>query len=294
MPIWSLRILWLSLPFTAAPAVRDATGDWSDATRVVAAVLLWIAWGVGLTSVLAPRPLAQTAARTLAPLFVVVAASSAVSASIPLVLLALVVTVACWVLVASPTFGLACAAGVAYGTELRYPLKVPPALLMAPIPFAVLLLGAGVAAGPLLLADGQPVVGGIALVVGLAVVVLVARSLHALSKRWAILVPAGLVVVDQMTLADPVLFTLEDTARLELAPREPPPEPEAVDVRLGAVVTSLAIDTWEPVPVARTLNGRRGARVVMTKRTLFAPVRPRALLVAAAGRHIPAILADAD
>jgi hypothetical protein len=291
MTIWFLRFTWITLPLTAAPAVADAVSDWSDAPRAVVAVLLWSAWSIGLVAVLAPRPLALTVIRTVAPLFVVVSALAALQASLGLVVLAVVVTLVNAALAASPPTALACAAGTAYGTELRHPLKVPPALLMGPLPLAVLLVGAGVAAGPLLLADESFIVGAIALPVGFVVAGLLARSLHTLSRRWAILVPAGLVIVDPMTLADPVLFTREDTKLLEIAARVPPPEPEAVDLRLGAVLTSVAIEARDPVPIARVLSNRRGARLVTTPRALFAPVRPRELLAHAAERRLPVIQA---
>ena len=265
MTIWFLRFTWITLPFTAAPAVTDAVAGWSDAPRIVVAVLLWGAWSIGLVAVLAPRPLALTVIRTVAPLFVVVSAVAALDASVGLAALALAASVANAALAASPRVALACAAGTAYGTELRYPLKVPPALLMGPAPLAVLLVGAGIAAGPLLLADESFVVGAVVLPVGFVVAALLARSLHTLSRRWAILVPAGLVIVDPMTLADPLLFTREDTKVLEIAPRVPPGEPEAVDLRLGAVLTSVAIDAHDPVPIARALSNRRGARLVNTR-----------------------------
>jgi hypothetical protein len=287
MTIWFLRFTWITLPFTAAPAAADAVTHWSDAPRIVASVLLWGAWSIGLVALLAPRPLALTAIRTVAPLFVVVSALVALSATFELAAIAIVATVASAVLAASPPIALACAAGSAYGTELRQPLKVPPALFMGPLPLAVLFVGAGIAAGPLLLADESFILGAIAVPVGFVVAGLLCRSLHTLSRRWAILVPAGLVIVDPMTLADPVLFTLEDTKVLELAPRVPPPEPDAVDLRLGAVLTSLAIEAHDPVPIARVLSNRRGARIVTTPRALFAPVRPHALLEHAVTRRLP-------
>ncbi len=222
MTIWLLRCTWFTLPFTAAPAVADALTDWSDTSRLVASVLLWGAWSIGVVALLAPRPLALTAIRTVAPLFVVVSALTALHVTLALAAMALAATIVTAALAAMPPIALACAAGSAYGTELRFPLKVPPALLMGPLPLAVLLVGIGIAAGPLLLADESFVAGAIALPVGFVVAGYLARSLNTLSRRWAILVPAGLVIVDPMTLADPLLFTLEDTAILELAPRVPP------------------------------------------------------------------------
>ena len=63
LPIWLLRVAWVTLPLTAGPAASAAMRDWSDATRVVAEVLLWLAWGTGLLATLAARPDTLTASR---------------------------------------------------------------------------------------------------------------------------------------------------------------------------------------------------------------------------------------
>jgi hypothetical protein len=288
MTIWLLRLTWLSLPLTAGPAAADALGEWSSPTRAVASVLLWGAWSAGLVATLAPRPVALTVLRAVAPLLVVVSALVATDASGAATLAAIATTAVNAALALSHPVALACAAGVAYGTEVRHPLKVPPALLAAPIPIAVLLVGAGLAAGPLLLAAESWAAGALATLVGVPLAALLARSLHTLSRRWAVLVPAGLVIVDPMTLADPVLFTREAVVRLAPVDGTEPADPTAVDLRLGAIVSSLQVETSEPVSVARALTSRRGARVVPTRRVLFAPVRPGALLTLAADRRVPA------
>ena len=46
----------------------------------------------------------------------------------------------------------------------------------------------------------------IALAIGVPAAALIARLVHQLSRRWVVLVPAGLVVADPLTLTDPVLF----------------------------------------------------------------------------------------
>ena len=98
---------------------------------------------------------------------------------------------------------------LAYGDEVRFPLRIPPALFLGPVPLAVLLIGAGVSVGPLLIANEHYVAGVVLTVVGVAVAAVLARSLHALSLRWLVLVPAGVVVVDPLALADPVLMRRE-------------------------------------------------------------------------------------
>ena len=92
---------------------------------------------------------------------------------------------------------------------------------------------AGVVAPVLLLADGAIVLGVVALLVGAVLVYLLSRSLDSLSRRWAVLVPAGFVVVDPLTLADPVLFLREHIRHAGAG--APATAPDAVlDLRLGA------------------------------------------------------------
>ena len=73
---------------------------------------------------------------------------------------------------------------------------------------------AAVAAPVLLLADEQWLWGGLALLVGALVLAVLPNALFRLGRRWAVLVPAGFVIVDPMTLADPVLFLREHVVAL--------------------------------------------------------------------------------
>ena len=63
MNTWLLRVLWVSLPLTAGDALADWMQPWSDATRLVASVLLWLLWAVVLSALLVPRPIASTVTR---------------------------------------------------------------------------------------------------------------------------------------------------------------------------------------------------------------------------------------
>lgn len=289
MNIWFLRLTWASLPFIAGVAAADGLSGWSSATRAVAAVLLWGSWSIGLVATLAPRPVSLTVLRTVAPIFVVVTALLAVGAddvSVAAGVAALLISVVNAVSALSPATAMACAAGAAYGTEVRHPLKVPPALVAAPAPIAVVLVGAGLATGPLLLGARAWILGAVFTIIGFTVAAVLARSLHTLSRRCAILVPAGLVLVDPMTLADPVLFTREVVTALGPTARLTDPEPDTIDLRSGAILRSLAISCREAIPLARALAGRRGAELTSARRVLFAPIRPDALLRSAGARRM--------
>lgn len=286
MNIWLLRVAWVTLPVSAGSAAADALEQWSTSTSTTAAVLLWATWLVVLVALLAPRPIGLTAARTGAPLALIVALLATATAHLSALssMSALAATTLCVVLVATPSFARSCAQGAAYGDEERFPLKVPPALFLGVLPLAVIAVGAGIAAGPLLLAGESIVLGIVALLVGWPLAFALLRSLHLLSRRWAILVPAGFVIADPMTLSDPVLFVREHIVGLGPAdPRVRPPE-DATDLRLGAAHGSLALLLDDDAEIYR--RTRAGATGQRTHLLLIAPVAARELLERAEARRI--------
>jgi hypothetical protein len=287
--LWLLRAVWVSLPLTAGPAAADAIDGWSDGTQLVAAVLLWSAWALVLPGLVAPRPLALTAVRIAAPNFFMLAIVVAVADGVRATeVVAAVVTASAGVLAATPGVSVAAANGVAYGNERRYPLKTPPILLVGPALPAPLLVGAGVATGPLLIAGDRPVAGALALVIGLPLAAVMVRALHGLSRRWAVLVPAGLVLVDPLTLPDPVLFLRERIASLQAAdPRANARSEHVVDLRLGALADSLSLSLDREIEFLYTRRGVKGAVPAQGREVLFAAVRSGELLREAAARRIP-------
>ncbi len=283
MRLWILRVVWLALPLAAGAAAADALDGWSDAPATLGAAMLWLGWGVGLLAVLAPRPITLTAIRVIAPAFVVLALVIVVSGDASTIAAAgaVVVTLLAAGLVADPAFAIAAVNAVAYGDELRHPLRTPPGLYLALIPLARALVVVGIAAGPLLLADGAIVGGLLALVIGWALAALAARALHALARRWIVLVPAGVVIVDPMTIADPVLFVRSHVRSMRPVDPAAPIAPGALDLRLGASWGSVVLDLDGAADLVRV--GRRGA----TAQTL----QPETILVAIAARD--ALLAGA-
>ncbi len=287
--VWLARIAWITLPLTAGAAADDFIATFDDALQVVAAVLVLGSWGAGVVAVLAPRPAGLTLLRTVAPAYLmlaIVALAAGESHGLSgwgAVAASLVVAV----LVALPDIARAAANGIAYGDEQRFPLRVPPALFLGPLPIARGLVVAATAAGPLLLADGEIELGIAALVLGGPVVYFGARALHGLSRRWLVLVPAGVVVVDPMTLAEPVLFIRRHVRALRAA--EPPAGiPDGVlDLRLGAAFGNVLIDLDEKAEMVRTNRGNRGGVATHTAHLMVAVTQRSAFLEAAAARRVP-------
>lgn len=290
---WILAAVWVTLPVTAGGALADATADWSTAPQVVAAALGWVAWAATLLAVLLPRPVLLTVARAVAPCFAVVAVVVALFADVDTAtaVLAVVAALIAAVLVARPALALLAANAAAYGDERRHPLRVPPGLFLGPLPAARLLLGAAVVTGPLLLADARWVLGAVAVVVGAPVALLTARALHSLSTRWVVLVPAGFVVVDALTLSDPVLFPRERIVSLRpLAPAAP--GPGVLDLRLGASIGSVGLTVDRDAELFRARRGRRGADSVHAREIWTATLATSELLDEAARRRLPVVAAS--
>ncbi|MDQ4098638.1 MAG: hypothetical protein M3144_12320 [Actinomycetota bacterium] len=276
---WVVRGLWVALPFTAGSTLGDALADASRPVQVVANVGLWLGWALGVVATAVALPVSLTVLRVLAPaaLAAVVAAAVAGHGS-PLAVGWTAVT-AGWVF--SPALGALCVNGPAYPNERRFLLRPPGGLLCGPLALAWGLAVAGMAAGPLLLAAGRWVWGTVATVVGVPVAAVLLRGVHDLSRRWAVFVPAGLVLHDPLTVVDPVLLRRPSVTRLVVARRGT----DAVDLTQRAPGLVLEIQLTEEVPLALVRPGQRLGEPVKASRLLITPTRPGALLEEARRRR---------
>ena len=293
MHLWLTRASWLLLPLAGATAIGDVGADWQTGPRAVAFALAWAAWGVGLVALLAPRPTGLTAIRTIAPTFAVASVAAVVlgDTSTLAAVGAVAATLVAALLVALPAWARAAAAGIAYGDEIRQPLRTPPSLYLGPIPLARAIAVAGIAAGPLLLADGSVALGVAAVVAGVPAAGLALRSLHTISARWLILVPAGVVVLDPMTLADPVLFVRRTIRSMQAVDGTSPVPDGTVDLRLGASAGTVALTTDGTVDVVRVRGRRRSGETIRPTRLLVAVAASAALLDEAGRRRVPIVAA---
>jgi hypothetical protein len=284
LSLWFARVTWALLPVCAGGALGDALASWSSTPARVAAVFLWCAWSIGLVALLAPRPWGMTALRIVAPAAVVLTLASVTSASVASGLLAGVTAIVATVFALSASVSQAAVNSSAYGDELRFPLRVPASLLVGPVPLAVVLAGAGASAGPLLLADGRIVVGVIVTIAGLPLAYAMVRSLHSLARRFLVLVPAGVVVVDPLTLADPVLMRREAIAQVRRVESRQP-EAGALDLTLGTRSGVVVISLRAPHSFARR-KGRHDAALADAGVVLVATVRTDAFVTTAGERRI--------
>ena len=278
---WALRGLWALLPFTVGPALAAALEGRSRPVQVVASVVLWGAWAVVVVATLVPHPLALTAVRSAAPAALAVAVALAAGGHGSPLLLAgagMVILVAFL-----PETGMLFVNGPAYPNERRLPLRMPGALLAGVLPLAWLLAMGAPPVGALLLASRQWVPGALVLAGGLPLAGLLFRSLHGLSRRWVVFVPAGLVLHDPLALTDPVLFRRQ----LIDALRPAPADAQALDLTQRAPGLALELVLKEEVPLVLARPGRRRGEGATAGRLLFTPTRPGAVLREASSRRIP-------
>lgn len=285
--LWSLRVAWITLPLTAGAAMASATRDWTDASRLVAEMLLWLAWAAGALAVLTPRPVLLTALRVIAPALAVVGVLAAFDSATSTIAAvgAVVATLLTLALASGHDIAIEAANSAAYGDERRALLRTPPALFLGPLPLARLAVAAAVAVAPLLLADEQWTAGVIAVIVAVPVLMVLPRALHGLSRRWAVLVPAGIVIVDPLTLSDPVLFLREMIAELRALDAARAPE-GVLDLRLGAAAGSLRLRFTEEAELQRSGRGRHGGTTVQASEICFAVARRAEFLELAGSRRL--------
>jgi hypothetical protein len=180
-----------------------------------------------------------------------------------------------------PAVGAVFLHGLAYGDEERVALRAPGALLLGPIEISWLVLVAAASVGPLLLAAQQWIAGVVAVVIGALLVVLLARALHELARRWLVFVPAGVVVHDPLGLGDPVLLVRARVQSFGPAPADS----DATDLTMAAPGLALEIGLAQKTEMVQRL-GRSGSRPLVTSALLVTPTRPGAAVAIAAERGV--------
>jgi hypothetical protein len=276
---WVVRAAWAILPFVAGPVLADALDGWSRTPRTVASVGLWAGWAVVLVATLVPHPVCLTLVRVLTPAGAGVSLAAAIDGHGvgPLLLWVLLLG-----LVFAPETGRWYVNGPAYPNERRYPLRTPGPLLLGPIALAWTVCVGGPALGALLLADRQWVMGGVVSLAAVALGFVLGRSLHTLSRRWVVFVPAGVVLHDDLALADPVLFRRPVVRGLGPAPAST----DALDLTRAALGLALQLDLTDETPIVVAEPGNRAGRTVSASSVLFTPTRPGAVLAEARARRL--------
>jgi hypothetical protein len=283
LPFPLLRLLWLVLPVAAGPVLRDLVAGRSIHVGAVLSVWAGLIWMSGLVALLVPHPIGLTVLRLTSPAVAGLgAAGLATGTGTGAAAVAAAAGVAVVALVNAPASVDRLVDGGSYGPERRMALRAPAALRLGPLPLAMVVFSGATLAGPLLLAARNWAVGAPTALAGAAVAVVAARAVHGLSKRWLVLVPAGLVVHDRFVLTDPVLVPARQMAAL--GPALVGTDSDDLSGGAPGLVVDLAL--LVPVELSRR-TGRTTWSTGEVSGLLVTPLRPGTFLAEAAKRGLP-------
>lgn len=282
---WPLivRVLWALTGVAVLGAAAQALDGRSGPVRAVLLVTVALGWGLGLVAVLVPHPVGLTVLRLAGPALAAIGVWTALDRQSAAAIGAACLAVLTAAVVLAAATGEWCVDGPAYPNEARFPLRPPALHLWLTVPILGALTIATLVSGPLLLAARQWVTGGIISALGIAAVLVGGRSLHQLSRRFVVFVPAGFVVHDHLVLREPVLFRRAIIEGIGLTPADS----ETLDLTAGASGMSIDVLLEEKVEITRLSADRRSADIGSTAMFRVAPSRPGRLLAEAARRRYP-------
>ena len=282
--LWSLRALVVGL----APALAFSVDGAVDQRTALAGTIATAAWGVVVAAVLvalvAPSPLGLTVTRTALPLLVPGAAVAFAMGAQPAwgvaaLALALLATLVAFTAETAEAFVQASA----YGDEQRLPLRAPAALLV-PMVLSWVVWAALAVAGVVALCAGAWLPGGALTVVAAALAVPLLRRFHRFSRRWLVLVPAGVVLHDHVVLGETLLIMRPNVALARLAPADT----EAADFTGPAAGHAVELTVREMVlAVLAATPAQPKGKALHVQSLLVAPSRPGRALHALATAKVP-------
>jgi hypothetical protein len=272
---WGPRVLWLAVAITGAWSIGDALDGRSAALRTTVTIGAWLVWGTGVVALVVPSTLGLTAMRMICALACGAAAVAWVGGASPTAgALSVMTSAICGLLVGSADFGQRCVQASSYGDEQRFLLR-PPAAFVPPIAVAGVVWVAATLAAPLLLATRQWATGVATAVGAVLLTWLLLPRFNALSRRWLVLVPAGVVVHDQVVLAETLMVSRSDLVGIDLALDDTeaadftgPASGHAVEIRMRSMVTAL-LAPGKDTPRGKALH---------VQSFIVAPSRPGAVL----------------
>lgn len=288
-------LCWLVLPFTAGDLLATAAAQRSTPVQWVLAVGLWLGWGVGVGTIAIARTSSLTLGRYLIPAGLAATVWAAVDADPDgnralgaTGVIGLACAAAACALVLTAAYGDRCVNGSSYGAERRFALRPPTAVVLGPLPVLWVVVTAGAVAGPLLLAARSWVAGVVALAAGWALAVVIVRRTHQLSRRWLVLVPAGVVVHDPLMLTDSLLVQKGNLAGIGPALADT----TATDLSMGALGLALEVALREPSKILtnadrRAAGGSFTAPGTEVTAVLVTPSRPGAVMRTVTERRLP-------
>lgn len=204
--VWVARAAWLVVAIIGGEPIGQALEDRSRMLQLAGTVSSWVGWGVGAVALAVAGVATLTVARSVIPAPLVVAAAALIGGSEPGAGVALVVPAAvAAAAVCSAEFGRVYIQASAYGDEQRFGLRPPIGYLIASA-VSWLATATALVITPLAWAANAWLLGVAVTIVAAAGLALLPNRWHQLSRRWLVLVPAGVVVHDPVVLNDTLMM----------------------------------------------------------------------------------------
>jgi hypothetical protein len=282
--MWLLRIVWVVLAVTLGFAIADANRGTDGVAGLVAPVTWNLAIGLAVLALIVPSAVSLTLVRMLTPAAVpasVVAWIYGDNAVLGVATVALAVVAT--LLASSGEIGEAMVQGASYGDEHRFPLRVPAALV-PPIGLSWVLWCSSLVGGVVVLTHGAWPLGLLIAALAAALTWFLFRRFHRFSRRWLVIVPAGLVVHDSVMLGETLMVQRTNVAEVRLALADT----EAADLTgpAGGHALDVAVHDMVLAVLPATEIDRKG-RAIPVQSFLVAPSRPGRALSAMADARLP-------
>ena len=274
---------WLAVGVLAlfGDLVHTALRPDDDAARTTVIVAMWLAYALVFVGLLLPGPRALTVARIGVPAGTLELALAAAVSSDPAAVIGNLACVVGTLVVFHPVYAEAQVDAASYGDERRFLLRPPgPVIVALVVPMGAVAV-AGVAVGPLLLADRGWAAGIVAAALGLPAAAFAAHTLYRLARRWLVFVPNGLVVHDHLAVAEPLPLGRRGIDSIGPARAGT----DATDLTAQAFGMALELRLTEPVTVG-VMTGRSRSEHRSLAAMLVSPSRPAAVLATAERRGI--------
>ena len=279
-----MRVIWISLPLLCGPSLADSLNDFKLLLRTTVSISLWTFWVLILLSTLIATPISLAIIRIGAPaaaalsLWSALETSGSVSGIIGLAASAITACVAL-----SAPLGDKFSDGASYGDERRFLLRAPGPVLLLLGPLAWLTSVAGLTVGPILLLNKNFLFGSLISLCGFPLAALASNAIYQLGKRWLVLVPAGILLHDHLSVGDPTLIPRNQLANFSPAKVET----NALDLSQNSFGLSLEIQCLTPLSMMlRTGTRKTTNETSIVESFLINPVRPNVLLAEAQKRGL--------
>jgi hypothetical protein len=285
--VWAARLAWITVAVLGGPAVGGAVADRSRAVQLAATLGAWVGWTLGAGALAVAGVPTLTVARAVVPgalVVAIVAVGGGADTGSAILLIAPAAIASA--LVGSAEFGRHYIQASAYGDEERFGLRPPLGYLVAS-GVSWLLTATALVLGPVAWAATAWTPAVVATTIAAAGVLVLPVRWHQLSRRWFVIVPAGLVVHDPVVLRDTLMVpartvaavTLDETglARRRAADLTGPTPGAGLELALSESTTAVFAAT----------PGHPAGRAVHASALLIAPTRPGSVLRALRARGYP-------